>query len=428
MTQRRPCMPTPSVPAVLAAALLFTLTACDGGPTGPADPITDLPRELTAGEVAVRDAGNDFAFRLLGEVVAREETDANVALSPLSASFALGMALNGARNETFDAMATTLGLEGLSLEEIDASYRDLVELLVTLDPAVETAVANSLWHDQDFPLAGTFEADLQEYFGARVEAVDFTDPGTVNLMNDWVAAETNGRIERLLEELEPGEVMFLINALYFKAPWVHAFDPDDTAPAPFRRADGTEVSVEMMTREGGFRVAPGDGFVLLDLPYGGGAYSMTLLLPEGERSLDEIVVGLDLAAWSGAVAQLTDAADDARIHLPRFRIEYDVEPLEDALKALGMEVAFDEHGADFWDMVEPGATLGGNLYITRVVQKTFIEVNEEGTEAAAATGVGIGPTSAPPTYRLDRPFLFVIREGLSGTILFAGQVVDPTAE
>ncbi len=427
MTQRRPCMPTPSVPAVLAAALLFTLTACDGGPTGPADPITDLPRELTAGEVAVRDAGNDFAFRLLGEVVAREEADANVALSPLSASFALGMALNGARDETFDAMAATLGLEGLSLEEIDASYRDLVELLVTLDPAVETAVANSLWYDQAFPLAGTFEADLQEYFGARVEAVDFADPGTVDLMNDWVDAETNGRIEKLLEELRPEEVMFLINALYFKAPWVHAFDPDDTAPAPFRRADGMEVSVEMMTREGGFRVAPGDGFVLLDLPYGGGAYSMTLLLPEPDRSLGEIVAGLDLAGWSAAVADLTDAADDARIHLPRFRMEYDVEPLEDALKAMGMAVAFDEHAADFLDMVEPGATLGGNLYITRVVQKTFIEVNEEGTEAAAATGVGIGPTSAPPTYRLDRPFLFAIREGLSGTILFMGRVADPTA-
>lgn len=427
MTQRRSRAPIPAVSAALAAALLFTLTACGGGPTGPGEPIRELPRELTGGEVAVRDAGNDFAFRLLGEVVTREEAGANVALSPLSASFALGMALNGARNETFDAMAATLGLEGLSLEEIDASYRDLVELLVTLDPAVETAVANSLWYHEDFPLAGTFEADLQEYFGARVEAVDFADPGTVDLINDWVDTETNGRIERLLEELRREEVMFLINALYFKAPWVHAFDADETRPAPFRRADGTEVSVEMMTREGGFRVAPGDGFVLLDLPYGGGAYSMTLLLPDPDRSLGEIVAGLDLAAWSGTVARLTDADDEARIHLPRFRIEYEVEPLEDALKAMGMAVAFDELGADFRDMVEPGATLGGNLYISRVVQKVFIEVNEEGTEAAAATGVGIGVTSLPPTYRLDRPFLFVIREGLSGTILFAGRVADPTA-
>ena len=360
MIRRRSSTHVPSRPPLLAAALVLASTllgACAGdGPLEPT-PVVDLPRELSAGEVALRDAGNDFAFRLLQEVLAREEAVANVTLSPLSASFALGMALNG----------------------------------------------------------------------ARVEAVDFADPATVDLMNGWVATETNGRIERLVEMLDPAEVAFLINALYFKAPWVHAFDPAETAPAPFHRADGSEVTVEMMAREGGFRVAPGDGFTLLDLPYGGGAYSMTLLLPDRERSLGEVVAGLDLATWSDVVAELADARDGARIHLPRFRVEYEVKPLQDALVAMGMSVAFDRERADFRAMVEPGATLTGNLYISRVVQKTFIEVNEEGTEAAAATGVGVGVTSVAPTFFLDRPFLFVIREGLSGTILFAGRVADPTA-
>jgi serpin B len=233
---------------------------------------------------------------------------------------------------------------------------------------------------------------------------------------------TNGKIKTILQEIDPAVVMYLINAVYFKGSWTQQFDPARTSPAPFHRADGGQHSVQMMfMRDAEVRSVMNDQVKMVDLAYGRGAFSMTLALPPQGQPLRQWAAGVTDEKWQAWVSQLQDGEMD--VSLPRFRLEYD-EVLNNTLKALGMGTAFDEIAADFSGM----SPLGADLFITEVKQKTFIEVNEKGTEAAAATSVAAGPTSAPPSFRADRPFLVAIRERHSGTILFVGLIGDPRSQ
>jgi serpin B len=414
-----------------AAMLLLAATGCQDptGPEGGADPITELPRTLTIGEQDLIGASNRFGFSLLGEL-RDAEPDENLFYSPLSAHLALGMALTGARDSTYEAIATTLGFaEGGSLpplEEINASYETLAELLLGLDPDVEIGVANSAWYEHTFPFRAAYLSTVQQAFDARVEALDFGDPAAPGIINSWVDSATNGRIDKMLERINPGEVLFLLNAIYFKGQWTHRFDPDDTRDATFHLRDGGTKSVRMMVRgegEFGHRWEPDQE--IIDLPYSGGAFRMTIVLPRPDVPIEDVIEGLDAARWDAWTSDLPEA--DVPVHLPRFTLEWE-KNLNDVLKALGMQIAFTPGRADFGGMLAEGfdpQAMGTDLHITRVKQKSFVDVNEEGTEAAAATSVGIGVTSAPVPVIVDRPFLFAIRERLSGTILFLGVVLDP---
>ena len=330
---------------------------------------------------------------------------------------ALGMAMNGANGETFGAIRSTLGFGAASMAEINAGYRDLIALLTTLDPATSVTVANSIWSDAGFPILPSFVQAAKAWFEAEARSVPFADPATPGVINAWVSDRTRGRIPKLLNGISPEEIAFLINAIHFKGKWRDAFDPSRTRPLPFRGADGTMRSVAMMSRDPGpLQYRAGGGFEAVDLRYGNGAFSMTVLLPVPGSTPSAVLAWLDAARWRELAAGLRE--EQLGLVLPRFRFDH-ARTLTEDLTALGMGIAFDPGRADFYGIADVRPE---RLFLTRVLQKTFIDVNEEGTEAAAATAVGVGVTSVPATFTVNRPFLFLIRERLSGTVLFIGQV------
>ena len=402
-----------SVPAVF---LLLFPTGCGELFTGPGGhEITELPRALSAAEVEIIGAGNRFAFDLLAQA---NRAGDNLFLSPLSASMALGMTMNGAAGETWNQMRDVLGFGSLTQEEINASYESLLELVVGLDPSVETALGNSVWTRQGFPVHSDFLDTVRETFDAEVAELDFANPAAPVRINEWVRAATHGRIEDIVPAVIPnGVVMYLINAIYFKGSWTFRFDPSDTRSEPFHLDDGSTRTVPLMTLWGELPYQENSRFQAVDLPYGGGAFSMTVLLPQQGVSVDSLAATLDAAAWEDIADGFHGA--DVQLFLPRFRMAYE-RTLNDDLTALGMVDAFDDLRADFTRM----SPVDG-LFISKVKQKSWVDVNEEGTEAAAATKVRMAVVSSGPVVRADRPFLFFIRERLSGTILFAGKIASP---
>jgi len=402
---------------ILAAAAL--LVAACGDPLGPGpEPITELPRALTPQEEAVIGDANAFGLALVADMAGRD-TRPNIVLSPLSASMALGMTMNGAAGTTFDAMRHALGFGQLTQEEVNGAYRGLIDLLTGLDPDVRFDIANAIWANQGFPFYDTFFQAVAAAFDARAESADFADPATLDSINAWAADHTDGLIDRILDELDPDLVMLLLNAIYFDGSWTMRFDPADTHRQAFTREDGSEVQVDMMSLDGvTLPLGGGPDWSAVELPYGGGAFSMVIVLPWGDGGARTFLRGLDPAGWAEVIASLHGQKVDL-VSIPKLTLTYDAY-LNDALKAMGMEVAFGD-GADFTRM----SPLGDHLCIDFVRQKTFLEVDERGTRAAAVTAVGVGPDSFIGLIA-DHPFVFALRERLSGTILFAGMVGDPT--
>jgi serpin B len=361
------------------------------------------------------DGANVFAFDLLREATKALTPDSNVFLSPLSASMALGMALNGANSETYDAMRTVLRLDGMAEAEINQGYRDLMTLLGGLDSVTEMRIANSVWGHATLSIEPAFIDRSRDFFDAEVRTLDFGSPEALAAINDWVNGKTNGKIPKLLDDLSPDEVMFLINAIYFKGKWRSAFDAKDTRDGPFHGADGRDRAARLMWQKEDLRYQETEDYQAVDLLYGNGAFAMTVLLPKAGRTPAGVLAGLDPESWNALAGRFTET--EVTLTFPRFRLEYS-RRLNDDLEALGMAIAFGGN-ADFYRIAD---VRPDRLYITRVDQKTFVEVNEEGTEAAAATAVGIGITSAPEMVemKVDRPFVFAIRERLSGAVVFLG--------
>ena len=411
-SRRRAPFASPGAGLAAVATVLLLAGGCrTDGPTGPADELTELPRALTAAERRTIAAGNEFSVALFREVNARKAGE-NVFISPFSAAMALGMTLNGAAGATAEEMRATLGLAGRSPQEINESYRDLTELLLSLDRSVDVRIANAVFHRSDFPVEPSFVETSRTWFDAEVTALDFGSPSALAAVNGWASRATNGRIEQVVDRVEPNTVMFLLNALYFKGSWRSQFDPRRTSAQPFRQADGTTATVQMMSQERApVRVGrTADGAQVAELPYGNGAWAMTIVLPAAGRSVDDEVAALTPARWEALLAGLEEAK--VTLELPRFRLSYE-DSWNDVLSAMGMPSAFGA-GADF-------SRMGPGLLIDYVKQNAFVEVNEEGTEAAAVTTVAM-VDSAPESFRVDRPFLFAIRERLSGTVLFVGKV------
>ena len=408
-------------PLITLASLLAW--ACgDGSPTGPVDEITGLPRALSLNEELLVSAGNDFAFRFLDEVY-QAAPDSNLFLAPLSASMALGMTLNGAAGTTFDEMRSTLGFGSMSMNQINEGYRDLIDLLRALDGSVELGIGNSIWYREGFPVRADFLERTRDYFDAEVAELDFGDPGAAGIINSWVSGETQGKIQEIVQSpIDALTVMFLINAVYFKGSWTQRFDASKTATAPFYSRDGTTGTVSLMQVEEDLLYGETESYQAVDLPYGGKAFSMTVILPKEGHAVGDLVSSLSPAAWAQIVAGLY--GQPGTVHLPRFRMEWGT-VLNETLRAMGMVEAFDPSNADFSGMSDLARQM--QLHISKVRQKTYVDVNEEGTEAAGVTSVEMRFTSVPTpfTLRADHPFLFVIREKFSETILFAGVFVEP---
>ena len=414
------CEVKKTVLAILAVLILVAPMGLSCGATA---------RALTIDEQQIVESGNEFGFNLFREVVG-QEGDKNIFISPLSVSMALGMTLNGADGDTYEAMKQTLELAGLTEEEINKSYQSLIELLRGLDPEVVFQIANSIWYEQDFAVKQAFLDNCQQYFDAEVEGLNFSDPAAADTINAWVNENTNGKIEEIVDSpIDPLTVMFLINAIYFKGTWKYEFDEQDTRNRDFHLLDGSEVQCEMMVQQAKFDYYQNNDFQAIDLPYGNGKYSMTVLLPLLDNNIDDMIAELNDNNWDEWMGNLTK--QEVALYFPKFTLEYEL-TMNGVLEALGMEVAFDEDLADFGRMYHADQS-DGNVYIDKVKQKTFVEVNEEGAEAAAVTSVEMmsrySTGSEPPLIYMivDRPFVFAIRENHSGTLLFIGKIMNPVS-
>jgi serine protease inhibitor len=309
----------------------------------------------------------------------------------------------------------------MSISDVNQAYRGVIDLLRGLDSRVDFGLANSIWFRPQFTPLQTFQDTTQRYFDATVQALDFSAADASATINGWVDQNTNGKIKTIVPDPIPRYiVMYLINTIYFKGAWTYQFDKSRTSDRPFTLTDGSQVEVPMMSSGGKQPVhAFGDGNItVVELPYSRQAYAMTIVLPRDASGAQALATSLTEQDWNAWLAGLDSTS--VPVSLPKFTLEYALR-LNDVLKALGMAVAFNPCRADFSNMF---GTANG-FYIDDVRHKSFVEVNEEGTEAAAATSVGIGVTSAPVSVVVDRPFIFAIRERLTGTILFMGKILNP---
>jgi serine protease inhibitor len=403
---------------VLVCALAAAACTAPGGsaPDGPT--FAPVAADLDPADARrLADASNQHGFDLLAALI---DDGGNVVTSPVSTATLLAMVLAGAEGETAREMADVLHLDG---QARDGGHGSLLAQLTGTDD-VTLRVANALWAQEGFPMEADYLAFADDVFGATAEQTDLGDPAAVELVDSWVAERTEGRITELAEALgvpDPLLRVVLVNAVYFLGTWTTPFEPEATTEEPFTLSDGEQVEVPLMRQFGAdLAYAESEGFRVLRLPYGEeGRMVMDVLLPDG--GLDELVTSLDVDAWRAATQALAPALVD--VWLPRFELRSELE-LNDPLAELGMPRAFDPRQAEFTAMspVE-------DLYLSAVVHKTFIRVDEEGTEAAAVTGGGMSVTSAPADppvqFRVDRPFAFAISDTETGAILFLGAVADP---
>jgi serine protease inhibitor len=406
------------------------LSGCGTSGVGP-PPANQQGKKTAPQETTVKieplyvEANLQFGFRLLHELDERREAP-NLFFSPLSASLALTMVLNGARNETYRQMAHALGYGNQPVERINTENALLLHLLRSPDPKTETLVANSLWVQQGFSLLPSFLQACQKHYEAEVDSVDFMQDreGAAERINGWVKQNTKGLIPKLFEpsDFSPLTRLVVVNTLYFKGKWQKPFDKQATREEEFHLEGGKVKRVPMMHQSGKFDYLRGDGFQAVALPYGAGELSFYLFLPDEGRSLQAFLKELTAERWAQWLKGFKPMEGD--VGLPRFRIEATY-PLKEPLQAMGITDAFDPEKADL-SGVAP--LTDGRLFITKALQKAVVEVDEEGTKAAAATGVVVGVTAYNPnrfTLIANRPFFFIIRHNATGAILFMGIVREP---
>lgn len=406
------------------------LSGCGTSGVGP-PPANQQGKKTAPQETTVKieplyvEANLQFGFRLLHELDERREAP-NLFFSPLSASLALTMVLNGARNETYRQMAHALGYGDQPVERINTENALLLHLLRSPDPKTETLVANSLWVQQGFSLLPSFLQACQKHYEAEVDSVDFMQDreGAAERINGWVKQNTKGLIPKLFEpsDFSPLTRLVVVNTLYFKGKWQKPFDKQATSEEEFHLEGGKVKRVPMMHQSGKFDYLRGDGFQAVALPYGAGELSFYLFLPDEGRSLQAFLKELTAERWAQWLKGFKPMEGD--VGLPRFRIEATY-PLKEPLQAMGITDAFDPEKADL-SGVAP--LTDGRLFITKALQKAVVEVDEEGTKAAAATGVVVGVTAYNPnrfTLIANRPFFFIIRHNATGAILFMGIVREP---
>jgi serpin B len=375
----------------------------------------------------VIDSANSFAFDLFKPIIADPKGTDNIMISPFSISSALSMTLNGATGETFEAMKRALRLQGRNLEQINSTYLKLMTEMVPVDELVVLEIANSVWVEQRLNVKQKFIRDLLDWYKAEARDIDVNDADAVNIVNDWIAEKTHDKITEMLDYLDPDLAMLLINAVYFNGKWRNQFDKADTKEEEFYVSPSISRTVPMMHQEENLKAAKDNDLTIVDIPYGRGNYSMLIVLPDVDITTADVAGSLAPSRWNNWMELLKNNTHKVELSMPRFKYGYK-KLLNDDLIDLGMGIAFS-------DLATFNNISNQPLQISRVIHQSFIETNEEGTEAAAATIVEIRFTSAGPDteptvwkVRIDRPFLFFIHETSTGTILFMGKVSDPTIE
>lgn len=390
--------------------VLTLLTGCSQS----SPPAVKPPGKLTA-EAAGTDSYNQFGFNLYQQLRNKE----NILLSPVSIALALSMAYNGAAGETRAAMAEALLIEGIDVEQLNQSNELLLAMLQDSDVSVE--IANSLWLKKDVPFLPDFIKDNEAYYDAQVSTLDFGSAAAVPIINKWVHDHTNGLIEEIVEgPIDPMTLAFLINAVYFQGDWTDAFAAANTQDNTFY-SPSRKLTVPFMNKTATFDYLEDKDLQAIRLPYGKGNMAMYIFLPTDLEAFHQRLTQEQWAEWRVGFEPAR-----GELSLPKFKFEYE-QSLKEALKALGMGVAFDSMAADFSEMVQMQP--GENVCISEVMHKAFIAVDEKGTEAAAVTSIIIRGTSLPSapsfTMKVDRPFFFMIHDQQTDAILFMGSVHDP---
>lgn len=389
------------------------------------DPKTNNPVGKVEAKVVATPLGT-FGWEALQESLQRATEAENTVVSPLSIAAALYMTYNGANGATKADMQAALNLNGISVDSLNSAFLELTKLLENAKAGVKLSSANAVfWDEERLSPSQDFLAKMAAFYDAETYEEDFQNNADAVLtqINKWVKDETEGRIEKILEELNPEEVMFLINALYFIGDWEQPFAADVTTDRPFTLSDGREINVPTMYQDSHFAYYDGTDFTGVSCTFADTSLAMWFILPPAEQEIDDFI---GTVSYNKIVEGLTTGATTGRIELqlPKFEVEYKIQ-LNEVLKGMGMEIAFDPQQADFSKL---GTTAMGNTYISRVEHKTYLKIDEKGAEGAAVTSVGIGVTSLPPSIKFNRPFLTVLIHKPTKTPVFVGKIENPVAE
>ncbi|HRX30483.1 MAG TPA: serpin family protein [Tenuifilaceae bacterium] len=399
---------------IMAATILFLWSCEKSEETKVVTEPTQL--KLTQQDVALIENNNNFGLNFFREV--SQSTEGNLMISPLSASVALSMLLNGTDNNTYRQMLTMLGYE--SMDDVNSSYKSLVKQLLEVDSKVSIALANALFYREGFEFYSSYSETLKDVYSCEVQGLDFNSSNALSLINGWASDNTNGKISKVLDSIDPQIVMIIMNALYFKGDWTYKFDKESTTSDIFNFENGGTTSVQMMRGLIPAASFSNESVSAIELPYGRTNYSMVIALPA--TNTQDFISMFNGNLWDEMVSNFNQQTEpsEVMVYLPKFKFEFE-KNLNEALQDMGMVDAFNPMLADL------SLISATKLYVDFVKQNTYIDVNEEGSEAAAVTTIGNGITSVPDYsyFIVNKPFVFIIRERTSNTILFIGRVNNP---
>lgn len=407
---------------ILISTVVAAITVAASCSKDDDEEFTLTPKEITltaAAPVAIQ-SSNEFGIELFTKVA--EEENENLMLSPLSASTALTMLLNGCSGDTYTQLQGALKYpSSMTIGDINDAYQSLVGQLLTADPKVKLALANAIFYRNGFSVKTPFLNTMSDEYDATVEGLDFAAPSALTTINGWASDNTNGKIPKVLNEISPDAVMFIMNALYFNGDWSYQFDKSLTEDRPFYPDGSSAVNVSTMNGEVGSRVVYGNDFKAIEMPYGRTNFTMVMIVPS--ETVSDFLNTFTSDLWDQLTSDLDglDEFGETVVFMPKFRFSYE-KYLNEQLKSMGMVDAFIPFQANLSGISDE------SIFVSFVKQNTFVEVDEEGTEAAAVTTIGIELTSMPPQpkqFVIDKSFIFAIRERTTNTLLFIGQVVNP---
>jgi serpin B len=401
---------------LLPLAVFVSVLGCtsDSQPITPSNEINpvNIPANIASGT-------NEFAFDFFENLQKTQPAEENIFVSPLSLHMALGMLLNGAGTETAAEIRKGLKMEGVSDADLNQAYKSLIDGLPVADSQVKLGIANSVWYKKNFQVENSFLEVMKNAFDAEIAGIEFDEAGK-DKINQWASDKTNGKIKKVLDKISEDQVMFLLNALYFKGDWKNKFDAAATADKTFKLESGSTKNVKMMYSKTDAGLKTSDQFTAVELPYGNDQFKMTLILPKGENTIGKVLSEINTENWAALSAS---QGPNVKVGLPRFTLDYAVDLIE-TIKAMGINKVFG--GGDLLKLSK-----NPNLYVNLINQNTYLGIDEKGSEAAAVTTIGIGLTSAGPepgVFVCDRPFGLVISEKTSNTILFMGRIMNPESK
>jgi len=378
---------------------------------------------LSAPETEIVSNGNNFSLRVLKSVIEEDGTNRNIMISPYSLSVALSMTANGAAGATLDSMMTTLGFGERSLSELNSFYKKVTSAILSTDPSTTIAIANSIWFKNTLSVKNTFEQANSYWYDATVKGLDFSAPDAPVVINNWSSDKTNGLIKKVIGQINPNDIMYLLNAVYFKSIWGENFDFKiyNTTTEPFYKEGGQTVNVRMMNNDRKYLYFSDKNLTAISIPYGNGSFEYVALLPAQNNTVSNLADQISDEEYFNNILARRNSAE-IMLSMPKFKYSFDVD-LKSTLSKMGMGIAMDSERADFSNLFNENL----DSYISMIKQYNYIELNEAGTEAASVTVVGVGVTSLPVkvSVKFNRPFLYFIREKSTGIVLFAGRIANP---